>query len=143
MLVHGTCIELDGVGILFRGPSGSGKSDLALRLIDSCGAQLVADDQVDLESHDQRLIARALERLAGLMEVRGVGIVPVDHAASARLALIADLCAPEEIERLPEPRREMLAGVELPALHLCAHEPSATAKVRAALALHRPQADRR
>ena len=71
--VHGTCIAIDGAGVLLRGPSGCGKSDLALRLIDG-GAVLVADDRVSLEARAGDLVASAPDALAGLLEVRGVGI---------------------------------------------------------------------
>ncbi|MHA1114324.1 MAG: HPr kinase/phosphorylase, partial [Alphaproteobacteria bacterium] len=86
-LVHATCVSLWGAGILLRGPSGSGKSDLALRLIDG-GAVLVADDQVSLELRDGGLFASPPAATAGKLEVRGVGIVtvPFDEEAPMRLA---------------------------------------------------------
>ena len=74
--VHATCVSLYGAGLIIRGPSGAGKSDLALRLIDR-GARLVADDRVDLLVSDNGVIARAPETLAGLLEVRGLGILRV------------------------------------------------------------------
>jgi len=71
--IHGTCVALSGLGVLLRGPSGSGKSDLALRLIDG-GAKLVADDQVELALDAAgRVMARAPATLSGLLEVRGIG----------------------------------------------------------------------
>src|SRR3546814_17418763 len=76
--VHATCIAIDGRGILLRGPSGSGKSDLALRLIDG-GALLVADDQVILTEADGELTASAPATTAGRMEVRGIGVVDMPH----------------------------------------------------------------
>jgi HPr Serine kinase C-terminal domain len=74
LMVHGTVVAIDGGGVLLRGPSGRGKSDLALRLIDA-GARLVADDQVLLQRSGMQVLARAPAVLAGLLEIRGVGIV--------------------------------------------------------------------
>src|ERR687898_3364772 len=80
--LHATCVELSGTGVVLLGASGCGKSDLALRLIDR-GARLVADDLVTVERHGRRLIARAPEAIAGLMEVRGLGIMRLDHCRSS------------------------------------------------------------
>ena len=129
--LHATCIAIGGAGLLLRGPSGAGKSDLALRLIDG-GALLVADDQVLLAAEGGRLIARAPAALAGLLEVRGLGILAVPAAAQAPLALVADL-VPAAVERLPEPRQAVIAGIALPAILLNPFEPSAPAKLRLAV----------
>lgn len=138
-LVHATCVALRRGrawrGVLLRGPSGAGKSDLALRLIES-GARLVADDQTRLVRRGKAVIATSPARIAGLVEARGVGIVklgPGQLAARAPLALLVDLVPPERIERLPEPRRERLLGVDLPVLALAPFEASASAKLRLAL----------
>lgn len=129
--VHATCVAIDGAGVLIRGPSGAGKSDLALRLIDR-GAMLVADDQVELARRGGGLWARAPARLRGRLEVRGLGIVELPAADGAQLALVVDLSAPEEIERLPEDGRATVAGVELRRLRLAPFEASAPAKLRLA-----------
>jgi HPr kinase/phosphorylase len=129
--VHGTCVELGGAGILLRGPSGSGKSDLALRLIDG-GAVLVADDQVELRREGETVRASAPASLRGKMEVRGVGIVGMTARDGAALALVIDLAGPP-VERLPEPASQDLLGVALPLLRLDPFEASAAAKVRVAL----------
>jgi len=131
--IHATCISLLGLGILLRGPSGVGKSDLALRLIDA-GAMLVADDQVLLDPRDGRLTARAPAPLAGLLEVRGVGILPLPSSPAVPVALLADCVPPGRVERLPAPDRVMLAGVTLPRIMLAPLEASAPAKLRLALA---------
>jgi len=137
--VHATCVALrrgrTWRGVLLRGPSGAGKSDLALRLIDE-GARLVADDQTHVVAKGRALLASAPPTLAGLMEVRGIGIVklaPSQLLASARLALLVDLVPASKIERLPEPAHETLEGVELPLLALSPFEASACAKLRLAL----------
>src|SRR5690606_35418340 len=110
--VHATCVEIDGVGVLLRGASGSGKSDLALRLIDG-GARLVADDRTDLAVEGGRLFASCPAPLAGRIEARGVGIGPVPSQPRAWVRLAVDLVAPEAVERLPEPATSLIAGVAI------------------------------
>lgn len=127
--IHATCVALDGVGILLRGPSGSGKSDLALRLIDR-GARLVADDRVVLRAEGDEVLAEAPPSLRGLLEVRGVGPVSVPSIPSIGIALIVDLAPAEEVERLPEAASEVLEGKPVARHLLSAFEASAPAKVR-------------
>ena len=115
--------------VLFRGPSSIGKSDLALRLIDD-GAMLVADDQVIVEATDSGLIATAPDSIKGLLEVRGVGLVNLPAADQAALVAIVDLVGPDtEIERMPDPSEDDVAGVILPVWQLRPMETSAMAKV--------------
>lgn len=131
-LIHGTCVEVGGTGVLLRGPPGSGKSDLALRLIDR-GARLVADDQVDLAAGPGGLRARAPAALAGLLEVRGLGIATLPAAAGIPLRLVVDLVAEAAaIERLPEARSVTLEGVRLGHLVVWPFAASAAVKVRLA-----------
>jgi HPr kinase/phosphorylase len=132
--VHGTAVEIDGAGILLRGPSGSGKSDLALRLIDG-GATLVADDRVVLSRQGGHVLAGAPETIAGKIEVRGLGIVRLPSTGPAPLRLVVDLTPPEAIERLPKAAETVLLGVALPVMQLAPFEPSAPAKLRLALRL--------
>jgi serine kinase of HPr protein (carbohydrate metabolism regulator) len=137
VLVHASCVAFDGNAILLRGPSGSGKSDLALRLIHD-GAALVADDQVILEAAvtaagDRRLMASAPAALAGLLEVRGIGIVRCDAVGSAAIRLVIDLDADAAIERLPQAETCALLGIDLPRFTLRPFEASAPAKMRVAL----------
>jgi len=131
--MHATCIAVGGAAVLLRGPSGAGKSDLALRLVEG-GATLVADDQVELSAERGRLMARAPAPLAGKLEVRGLGIVSVPTAAEAPVALIADLVAPDAVERLPEPAEETVLGLAIARIALAPFEISAPAKLRLALA---------
>ena len=138
--VHATCVALRAGkgwrGVLLRGPSGAGKSDLALRLIEA-GARLVADDQTALVHQGRTLIGTPPGTLAGLLEVRGVGIVKLGRAqllARATIALLVDLVPPDRIERLPDPARETLLDVDLPVVALAPFEASAPAKLRLALA---------
>ena len=130
-LIHGTCVALDEAAVLLRGPSGSGKSDLALRLLDN-GARLVADDQTFVKMQNGRLVATAPETIAGKMEVRGVGILSVESENSGILELVVNLEA-DPPERLPDPETTEILGIALPLLRLNPFEASATAKLRLAL----------
>ncbi len=130
-LVHGTCVAIDGAGVLLRGPPGSGKSDLALRLIDS-GAVLVADDQVVLARADGEIRADAPDALRNRLEVRGIGIIGV-RTEPAPVALLVDLVPPEQVTRLPEREVELVEGIALPVLAMTPFEASAPAKLRRAL----------
>src|SRR5687768_6104701 len=103
VVLHASCVELLGTGVVLLGPPRSGKSDLALRLIDD-GARLVSDDRLAVERHGGLLIGRAPDAIAGLIEVRGLGIMRIDHCASSRLGLVVALGGAESPPRLPEPR---------------------------------------
>lgn len=130
--IHATTIAFEGAGAILRGPSGSGKSDLALRLIDR-GAQLISDDQTILFVEDGRLMAQAPMEIAGKMEVRGVGVVPVGPPAAAPVALLIDLVDLDDVPRFPTYEKVDLVGFKVPALKLDPFELSAAAKVRLAL----------
>jgi HPr kinase/phosphorylase len=143
-LVHGTCLALGGCGVLILGPPGSGKSDLALRLIDQPGrgtgpetmtARLVADDQVAITRRGKRLFAAPPARLAGLIEVRGIGIVAADHAPEAEIGLAVRLADARGIERLPADGGSQLEilGVAVPEIAVDAAAASAPARIRAGL----------
>jgi HPr kinase/phosphorylase len=134
--LHATCVELSDRGIVLLGPSGSGKSDLALRLIDR-GARLVADDQLTVERRGDRLLGRPAEALAGLLEVRGYGIVKLPWLAACRLGLAVGLDPVGPLPRLPEPESYDLLGVRLPYLRLDPRAASACAKIRLALTAER------
>lgn len=133
ILVHGTTVALEGEGVLLRGPSGGGKSDLALRLIDG-GARLVADDQTELTRKADGVIAGSPASIAGRLEVRGVGILKVPAVPSALLRLVVDLVTPDRVERLPEPQFCEYLQCSLPLLAVAPFEASAPAKIRLALA---------
>ncbi len=132
ILEHATCIDLDGTGILLRGPSGSGKSDLALRLIDA-GASLVSDDYVSLSGGNGGLRASAPEAIRGVMEVRGLGLVALAHTRSSIIGLVVDLVDHSAVPRLPESDRAELDGITVDRILLAPFEASAAAKVRLAL----------
>lgn len=135
--IHATCVVLDGAGILLRGEPGAGKSDLALRLV-AGGARLVSDDRVRLARDGADVVARAPDALAGLIEVRGVGIVrlPADRvAARGILRLVCDLVPADAVERLPEPARTTLVGVAVPLVRLDSFAASTPVKLRLAAGL--------
>ena len=128
--VHATCVARDGRAVLLFGPPGSGKSDLAVRLLDR-GWRLVADDQVELTRDGNHLLAAAPRTIAGKLEVRGVGIVSRPHLARIPVACAFDLAAVPD--RLPEPAARAIGGIAVPCLPLAPFEASATLKVEAAL----------
>jgi serine kinase of HPr protein (carbohydrate metabolism regulator) len=133
--LHATTVAVDGVGVLLRGPSGSGKSDLALRLIDG-GAALVSDDRTQLGRDGAGLLAQmpraAPPSLRGRMEVRGLGIMAVPFVLQARLGLVVELAPDAPIERLPDAQTCDYLGVAVPLIVLRAFEASAPAKLRLA-----------
>ncbi len=134
--LHASCVQLAGTGILLLGPSGSGKSDIALSLIDA-GATLVADDQVRVECCEGRLFAGPAQALAGLLEVRGMGILRLPCCARTPLGLAVELDAIGPWPRLPEPTTYEVLGVGLRHVRLDPRAPSACAKIRVALAAER------
>lgn len=141
-LVHGTCVALGRTAALLRGPSGSGKSDLALRFLFLARRGpaaleppiLVADDQVRLVRQGTRLMAAAPDSIRGKMEVRGIGIVEVKSLPEAELALVVDLVPAGELERMPDSYAASLLGLELPLIRLSPWEGSAAIKLAIALA---------
>jgi HPr kinase/phosphorylase len=133
LLVHATAVVIDDSAVLLRGPPGAGKSDLALRLMED-GARLLADDQALLQRAGDQVLVRAPAAIAGLIEVRGVGIVRVDALEEAPLALVADLVPSTQVERIPDNRFEVVLGLTIPLIALAPFEISAAAKLR--LALH-------
>lgn len=131
-VIHATCISLNGSGVLLRGPSGSGKSDLALRLIDA-GAVLVADDYCTLTHENGRLVAVTPDAIAGKLEVRGLGILTLPFEKMAAVRLVVDLEPKDNIERLPETTTCKIEETDVPQVFVDADTPSAAAKVRMAL----------
>ncbi len=131
-LIHASCVALAGKGVLIRGPSGMGKSDLALRLIDG-GAELVGDDYCDLSVADGQLVATAGPNIAGKIELRGYGIVALPFRKFAAVCLVVDLAPEGDIERMPEESTCTLEGISVPRLIVDARSASATAKIRIVL----------
>jgi HPr kinase/phosphorylase len=135
--IHASAVLVGARAVLIRGPSGAGKSRLALELIEAARAvalpfaRLVGDDRVHLQAAGGRLLVRPAEALAGLIEVRGVGIVRMPYERSAVVALVIDLGV--EADRLPEDgeRQTVLEGITVPRLAVAADD----AALPAALAL--------
>ncbi|MEM9342280.1 MAG: HPr kinase/phosphatase C-terminal domain-containing protein [Pseudomonadota bacterium] len=124
-LVHGSTVAVANRALLILGPSGSGKSGLALQLI-ALGARLVSDDQTRLTAANGQVIASAPETILGQIEARGLGILTVSPAPPTPLAAVLDL-AQIETHRLPDPKTVTILGTKVPLLHeaATAHFPSA------------------
>lgn len=134
--LHANCVRIGAHAVLLRGPSGAGKSALSLRLI-TAGGFLVSDDRTDLVARDGRLIASAPDPIAGLCEVRGIGVVrglPVTSEGDVRV-LIDLHTSVSDIERMPEPQSEEFCGILIPRWTLCASDLAIEAKIGVALAL--------
>ena len=129
--VHASSVALEGRAVLITGPSGSGKSDLTLRLLDR-GFTLVSDDQTLVRREGDRLIATAPPTIAGKLEIRGIGIVEMETVSEVPVALLVELTS--EIRRLPDDSRERpVLGVPLPLVSVDAMTASAPSKVALAL----------
>ena len=116
--IYATAVNYKGRAVLLTGPSASGKSDLALRLIVRHGARLIADDRTDIRAEDGFLRVSAPDNIAGLLEVRGTAVLLVELVDS-----------PQAVERLPAAVFAELEGVSLPKVRLWAFESSAADKI--------------
>lgn len=112
---HASCVACGKRAVLILGPSGSGKSELALRLM-AYGCTLVADDQTELWEQEGQLLARSPSEISGKIEARGVGILNADHADEAVVVLVVDLTRTEK-DRLPVDRTTEILGCKLPSSH--------------------------
>jgi serine kinase of HPr protein (carbohydrate metabolism regulator) len=135
--IDGVAVSIDGKGVLLRGPSGSGRSDLALRLIDE-GAKLISDEQVELHRDGERLLIGVPEvmpeRLKGYIEARGLGLAQVPHVDVPQLlAWVVDMTDRAQIDRLPAAQSAEYLGLKAPLLKLDPFSLSATAKLRLAV----------
>jgi serine kinase of HPr protein (carbohydrate metabolism regulator) len=131
--LHASCVAIGHAGVLLMGEPGAGKSDLSVRLIDR-GAKLVADDQVELLRKGAKVLASSPASIAGLIEVRGVGIFKMKAVRKVPVLLVLQLAKQEWIERLPYPEPYDCLGVPVSQLRICAFEPSAAIKVEMAVA---------
>lgn len=132
--LHATSVAIDGVAVLIEGASGSGKSDLALRLIDR-GATLVSDDQTLVVRTGKLLLARAPATIAGRIEVRGIGIVAMPHVDDVPVGLLVRVDG--AVERMPERRARKIAGIDVRQFAVDPFHASAPIKVE--LALRNPE----
>lgn len=129
--IHATTVAIDSRAVLITGPSGSGKSDLALRLLDR-GFILVSDDQTLVRREGDRLLASPPLQIAGKLEVRGIGIVEMETASDVPVALLVELTS--DIPRLPDDSRELsILGICVPLVTIDAMTASAPSKVALAL----------
>jgi serine kinase of HPr protein (carbohydrate metabolism regulator) len=130
-MVHGSAVVIGGNGVLLLGPSGSGKSDLALRLIDR-GAKLICDDIVHIENSNALPILACAPNIAGKIEVRGIGICPMDFVHSAPLRLIVQLA--QDFDRMPPEHQSItITGFSVPMFKLAPFQASSALKVEWAL----------
>ena len=133
MLLHASCVAIGGRAVLLTGSPGAGKSDVALRLIDS-GAQLVADDQTMLQREKDTLLASPPSAIAGMIEIRHIGLIKMAFVESIPVALYVELTPLHAtIERLPEPDSVFLLDHPVQRLRLPGFAASTPAKIRAAL----------
>lgn len=129
--LHASCVAIEGRAVLITGISGSGKSDLSLRLLDR-GFTLVSDDQTIVRKLGDRLIATAPPTIAGKLEIRGIGIVDMPTVQEVRVALLVELTS--DVQRLPDDSRERpVLGIKLPLVSVDAMSASAASKVALAL----------
>ena len=129
--LHASTVALGGRAVLISGPSGSGKSDLALRLLDR-GFSLVSDDRTILRRDAEQLVASAPPNIAGKLEIRGIGIVEMEHVENVPVALLVELTS--DIQRMPDDSRSRpILGVSVPLVGIDAMAASAASKVMLAL----------
>lgn len=129
--LHASCVASGGRAVLIAGPSGSGKSDLALRLIDR-GFTLVSDDRTIVRKLGDRLISSAPDTIRGKLEIRGIGIVEMETVSDVPVALVVELTS--DIQRLPDDSRErLILGAAVPLISVDAMTASASSKVALAL----------
>jgi len=128
--IHATLISYNNNGILLSGKSGSGKSDLALRMIMQNNAVLVSDDYVNLKVINNHLYGSAPKEIAGKLEVRGLGIIPFNNKNSEKIVLCVELCGKrEDVERLPKAEYCDFLGISVPKIKLYAFDCSTSCKI--------------
>lgn len=126
--IHGSSVALEDNGVLIIGSSGSGKSDLALRLIDS-GGTLISDDQTFCLKKQNEIFLFSIEAIYGLLEIRNMGIIKVPYVENVKMKIIVSLVQ-KKTERLYPKNKKRLLGLNFPHLELEPNEISAVAKIK-------------
>ena len=129
--LHATSVAIEDNGVAIFGDSGSGKSDLALRLIDS-GATLISDDITVFSKLEKNINLFGIENTKGLLEVREVGIITVPYVEGIKLKLVVRL-SDKVIERIPKKNQINLLGLKFPKLEINGKNSSSVAKVKVKL----------
>ncbi len=138
---HCSVVEIAGTGVMIEGSPGSGKTSLAFGLLDAANARqiachFIADDQAFLETVSGTLIARPVEQISGKAEVRGFGIVQVDHKCDTTIGLLVRMLDQKSIDRMPEPKTLNIQGIPVPLIEVPSrHESGAVRIVLAKLGL--------
>ena len=129
--LHATSVAIEDNGVAIFGNSGSGKSDLALRLIDS-GATLISDDITVFSKSENNIHLFGVENTKGLLEVRELGIITVPYIEGIKLKLVIKL-TDKEIERIPKKNQTNLLGLNFPKLEINGKNSSSVVKVKVKL----------
>jgi HPr kinase/phosphorylase len=132
-ILHASAVAIDGQGVILLGPSGSGKSSLAARLIEAYDAALIGDDRLKLSRQGEQILARPHEALRGLIEMRGLGLVRRPYIEEATLSLAVALVAREVVPRMAAADYFSHAGARIARLHLHAHDSATPLIIHTAL----------
>ena len=149
LLINGTALAVGNSAVLLRGPSGSGKSDLALRClfmppatIKGEAVRLISDDYILLSRLNDRVVASAPQTIRGQIEVRGLGLYSMPTLDSVDLVLVADLVQRDEVERMPDPLPyEEFLGLAVPVVKMAPFEASAAHKLMMAVLYGIPRSE--
>lgn len=128
--IHATMVSIFNKGVLLIGKSGSGKSDLALRMIVEKGAKLVADDRVILTTENGELYGEAPENISGKLEVRGIGISDFEFIKKSKINLCIELCSSrDEVERMPVDENITFLGISITKIKIYPFDCSTLCKI--------------
>ena len=129
--LHATSVAIEDNGVAIFGESGSGKSDLALRLIDS-GATLISDDITLFSKLDKNIDLYSIEKTKGLLEVREIGLITVPYIEAVKLRLVVKL-KESNLERVLVNKQESILGIKFPKIEINRKNPSSVAKIKVKL----------
>ncbi len=134
--IYASCVDIEGKGVLILGDSGSGKSDLVLRLIKEFGATLVADDRTEINIINEQILASAPSILQGMLEVRGIGIINLPFCKQTQVVLAIKLVDDaKQVSRMPQDCYFEISEHKVRCFYLFGKEASVPAKIIAALTL--------